>query len=71
MTTKERLHELVDELSEQEADATLEFIVSRRECDQDEPSPAQDGLDFLISVADGDSGLDLESLRTVRDRAWR
>lgn len=27
--------------------------------------------DFLLSVADGSSGLDLESLRTVRDRAWR
>ncbi|HEY2632666.1 MAG TPA: hypothetical protein VGI26_09855 [Solirubrobacteraceae bacterium] len=29
MTTKERLHELVDGLSEAEADATLEFVVSR------------------------------------------
>jgi hypothetical protein len=27
--------------------------------------------DFLLSVADGTSGLDLEGLRTVRDRAWR
>jgi hypothetical protein len=27
--------------------------------------------DFLISVADGSSGLDLERLRDVRDRAWR
>jgi hypothetical protein len=27
--------------------------------------------DFLISVADGSSGLDLEGLRDVRDRAWR
>jgi hypothetical protein len=26
---------------------------------------------FLISVAEGASGLDLEALRTVRDRAWR
>jgi hypothetical protein len=26
---------------------------------------------FLLSVADGTSGLDLEGLRTVRDRAWR
>jgi hypothetical protein len=30
-----------------------------------------DGLDFLLSVADGDSGLDLDGLRDVRDRAWR
>lgn len=27
--------------------------------------------DFLISVADGSSGLDLERLRDARDRAWR
>jgi hypothetical protein len=30
-----------------------------------------DGRDFLISVADGESGLDLDGLRDVRDRAWR
>jgi len=29
MTTKERLHELVDGPSEAEADITLEFVVSR------------------------------------------
>jgi hypothetical protein len=29
MTTKERLHKLVDELSEAEIDATLEFVASR------------------------------------------
>jgi hypothetical protein len=27
--------------------------------------------DFLLSVADGSSELDLERLRDVRDRAWR
>ncbi|MGH2852910.1 MAG: hypothetical protein ACRDLF_01800 [Solirubrobacteraceae bacterium] len=27
--------------------------------------------DFLLSVAEGSSGLDLERLRSVRDRAWR
>ncbi|HET6570834.1 MAG TPA: hypothetical protein VFG58_05035 [Solirubrobacterales bacterium] len=27
--------------------------------------------DFLISVASGGSGLDLEDLRSVRERAWR
>jgi hypothetical protein len=27
--------------------------------------------DFLISVADGSSGLNLERLRDARDRAWR
>jgi hypothetical protein len=27
--------------------------------------------EFLIRVAEGTSGLDLERLRSVRDRAWR
>ena len=31
MTTKERLHKLVDELSEQEADDALRYIAQRRE----------------------------------------
>ncbi|MGH2903361.1 MAG: hypothetical protein ACRDK7_07250 [Solirubrobacteraceae bacterium] len=35
MTTKERLHKLVDELSEQEADDALDFIASRHEGDGD------------------------------------
>jgi hypothetical protein len=30
VTAKERLHKLVDELSQQEADAALDFIASRR-----------------------------------------
>lgn len=30
MTTKERLHRLVDELSDADADATLQFIAARR-----------------------------------------
>ena len=29
------------------------------------------GRSFLVAVAEGRSGLDLEALRTVRDRAWR
>lgn len=29
------------------------------------------GRDFLVAVADGASGLDLDGLRTVRDEAWR
>jgi hypothetical protein len=33
MTTKERLHKLVDELSEREADEALRLIASRREGD--------------------------------------
>lgn len=31
MTTKERLHELVDELTEAEADETLQLVVARRQ----------------------------------------
>ncbi|HEY7831677.1 MAG TPA: hypothetical protein VIC06_14035 [Solirubrobacteraceae bacterium] len=31
MTTKERLHKLVDELTDGEADSTLEFAVAQRE----------------------------------------
>jgi hypothetical protein len=31
MTTKEHLHKLVDELSEQEADETLRLVVARRQ----------------------------------------
>jgi len=38
------------------------------EQDRDAESVA---CEFLISVADGASGLDLERLRSVRDRAWR
>lgn len=30
MTTKERLHELVDELTDEEANATLRLVVARR-----------------------------------------
>lgn len=28
-------------------------------------------IEFLVAVAEGRSGLDLESLTTVRERAWR
>jgi len=38
--------------------------------DQDRQTQ-QRARDFLISVADETSGLDLERLRSVRDRAWR
>lgn len=31
MTTKERLHKLVDELTDQEADETLRLVVARRQ----------------------------------------
>ncbi|MCP9489874.1 MAG: hypothetical protein MSC31_08345 [Solirubrobacteraceae bacterium MAG38_C4-C5] len=38
--------------------------------DQDEAARRR-ATDFLVSVAEGTSGLDLEGLRTVRARAWR
>ena len=38
--------------------------------DEDDLS-RQRATDFLVRVAEGTSGLDLERLRTVRDRAWR
>lgn len=38
--------------------------------DEDEGAQ-QHATEFLVSVAQGTSGLDLESLRTVRDRSWR
>lgn len=37
--------------------------------EQDREAEAQ-AREFLISVADGTSGLDLERLRDVRERAW-
>ncbi|MDQ6776169.1 MAG: hypothetical protein M3071_08125 [Actinomycetota bacterium] len=42
--------------------------VAALEQDRDAEERARD---FLLSVADGTSGLDLEGLRSVRDRAWR
>lgn len=38
--------------------------------DEDDASRKR-ATEFLVSVAEGASGLDLERLRTVRDRAWR
>lgn len=35
------------------------------DCEADERA-----REFLVAVAEGTSGLDLERLRTVRDRAW-
>ena len=39
-----------------------------RDADADADAAARE---FLVSVARGTSGLDLDSLRTVRERAWR
>ncbi len=38
--------------------------------DADDEAEAK-ARDFLVSVAEGTSGLDLQGLRSVRERAWR
>jgi hypothetical protein len=37
---------------------------------RDDESAARRAADFLVAAAEGRSGLDLEGLRTARDRAW-
>jgi hypothetical protein len=79
MTTKERLHKLVDELSEQEAEAAL-VIVERRRDDpmlqalasaplDDEPSEADEeasAAEGLAAYKRGE-GVSSEQLRTEFD----
>ena len=38
---------------------------------EEDAEAAQAARDFLVTVADGASTLDLARLRTARDRAWR
>jgi hypothetical protein len=38
---------------------------------EEDREAADRARDFLIAVADGSAGLDLERLRTVHERAWR
>jgi len=66
MTTKERLHRLVDELTEGEADATLEFAVAQRDDpllraianapEDDEPFTAEDEAAVAEGRADFAAG---------------
>lgn len=37
---------------------------------EDDRATMQRAADFALSVADGSSGLNLDSLKTARDRAW-
>jgi len=37
---------------------------------RDDEGAARRAPDFLVAAAEGRSGLDLEGLRTARDRAW-
>ncbi|MBS1890370.1 MAG: hypothetical protein JST59_03700 [Actinobacteria bacterium] len=64
MTTKERLHKLVDELSDQEAEAAL-MIVERRRDDPMLQALAAAPLDDEPSDSDEDAGAD-EALSTYR-----
>ena len=67
MTTKERLHKLVDELSEQEADDALRYIAKRREDpmiaafrdapEDDEPISAADEAALAEVQADRAAGV--------------
>ena len=81
MTIKERLHKLIDSLPDTpENDVRLDAIEHQLEANggsdgtngtMPSTSKLNRGRDFLISVARGTSGLDLDQLRTVRERAWR
>jgi len=69
VTTREKAQKLLDETPEDELESIVEILASRSE--NGSTGKAGRGRDFLISVARGTSGLDLDRLRTVRDRAWR
>ncbi len=72
MTTKERLHKLVDELSEPEADDALRYIAQRREDpviaafrdapEDDEPWTDADEAAMAEVQADRGAGIPLISL---------
>jgi hypothetical protein len=78
MATKERIHQLVDAMPDgPETDLQLDDIEHKLEPNglsdgtngaTPSTSKLNRGRDFLISVARGTSGLDLDSLRTVRER---
>jgi hypothetical protein len=75
MPKRDELHALIDALPEEEL-GDAHVVVGNSENGagehQDSDAPSGNlGRDFLISVAQGTSGLDLDQLRTVRERAWR
>lgn len=70
MATKERLHRLIDKLPDT-PDTERRLEAAERELQGVDTAATARGCDFLVSVAHGASGLDLDRLRTVRDRAWR
>jgi predicted ArsR family transcriptional regulator len=76
VTTKERLHKLVDELSEQEADDALRYIIQRREDpviaafhdapEDDEPFTAADEQALAEVQADRDAGVSRISYSEIK-----
>jgi hypothetical protein len=73
MPTREQLHKEVDAVPEDQLDNAQIVVDSNGTGGSNGvmSNAARRARNFLISVADGTSGLDLGSLRTVRDRAWR
>ena len=47
-----------------------ELALRGAEAFEEDEAATRRAADFAISVADGTSGLDLEALKTARDRAW-
>lgn len=76
MTTKERLHKLVDELSEQEADDALRYIAEQREDptiaafrdapEDDEPVTAADEQALAQVQADRAAGVPRSSFAEMK-----
>lgn len=47
-----------------------ELALRGAEAFENDQAATQRAVEFAIGVAEGQSGLDLESLKTVRERAW-
>jgi len=47
-----------------------ELALRGAEAFESDEAATQRAIDFALSVSDGTSGLDLESLKTARERAW-
>jgi hypothetical protein len=73
MTAKQLVQERLPRWSEDDAAVALRAVEDSHqvETNGDASISAECSRDFLISVANGTSGLDLNQLRDVRDRAWR
>lgn len=71
MTAKERLHKLVDELSEAEADETLRFAVARHEGQSTSVGQAiAAGYKRLPQTAEEDAWAQANARDAVREERW-